>query len=114
MAKIVKLNEGEYSPLAKKMGAKFLPPKDYGIKYGKHDDLVGGEPSVNKEIALNILSNKDKGPKRDVVVLNSACAIHVYTGKEISECVKIADELITSGKALQMVEKLREVTNDIR
>ena len=91
-----------------------LDPKDYGIKYGKHDDLVGGEPSVNKEIALNILSNKDKGPKRDVVVLNSACAIHVYTGKEISECVKIADELITSGKALQMVEKLREVTNDIR
>lgn len=90
-----------------------LDPKNYGFKLCSHEDLVGGTPDVNKEIALDIL-NGVKGPKRDVVVLNSACAIHVATGRTISESVKIANDVIDSGKALATLDKLVEVTNDIR
>jgi len=90
-----------------------LNPINYGFNLCKHDDLVGGTPDVNKKIALDIL-NGVKGPKRDVVVLNSACAIHVATGRTISESIKIANECIDSGKALKTLNKLIEVSNDIR
>jgi len=90
-----------------------LDPVNYGFNLCKHEDLVGGDPQVNKQIALDIL-NGVKGPKRDVIVLNSACAIHVATGRTISESIKIAQDVIDSGKALAVLNKLVEVTNDIR
>ena len=90
-----------------------LNPEDYGFRLSKHEDLIGGTPDVNKQIALDIL-NGVKGPKRDVVVFNSACAIHVYTRKSIEECIKIAADLIDSGKALAKLNELVEATNDIR
>ncbi len=90
-----------------------LDPKNYGFTLCKHDDLIGDTPEVNKQIALDIL-NGVKGPKRDVVVLNSACAIHVATGRTISECVNIANHVIDSGEALATLNKLIEVSNDIR
>ena len=90
-----------------------LDPRDYGFKLCKHEDLIGGTPDVNKEIALDILNGK-KGPKRDVVVLNSACAIHIYKGVSIEEGIKIAEDSIDSKKALNKLNKLVEVTNDIR
>ena len=90
-----------------------LNPLNYGIKLCKHEDLVGGDPLVNKQIALDIL-NGVKGPKRDVVVLNSACAIHVATGRTISDSIKLVEDVIDSGKALATLNKLVEVTNDIR
>ena len=90
-----------------------LNPENYGFKLAKHDDLIGGTPDVNKQIALDIL-NGVKGPKRDVVVLNSACAVHVATGRTISDSIKLVNDVIDSGKALATLNKLVEVTNDIR
>lgn len=90
-----------------------LNPKDYGFMLAKHSDLVGDTPDVNKQIALDILNGK-KGPKYDVVALNSACALHVCKGITIDEALKEVKESIDSGKALKTLEKLVEVTNDIR
>lgn len=90
-----------------------LDPRNYGFTLCKHEDLVGGTPEVNKKIALDILIGV-KGPKRDVVVLNSACAIHVATGRSISESIKIVNDAIDSGKSLDTLNKLIEVSNDIR
>ena len=90
-----------------------LNPLNYGFTLAKHEDLIGGTPDVNKQIALDIL-NGVKGPKRDVVVLNSACAVHVATGRTISESIDLVNNIIDSGKALEKLNKLVEVTNDIR
>ncbi len=90
-----------------------LNPKDYGFALADHADLIGGDPEENKKIALDILDGK-KGPKRDIVVLNSACAIHVYTGKSIEDSIKEVEYAIDNGIALQTLNKLIEVTNDIR
>ena len=90
-----------------------LNPEDYGFKLAKHEDIVGGTIEENKQIALDIFNGK-KGPKRDVVILNSACAIHVYTNKSIAESIEIAKDVIDSGKALEKLNQLVEVTNDIR
>ena len=91
----------------------YLDPKDYGFNYSKHEDLIGGTPDVNKEIALDVLNGK-KGAKRDVVVLNSACALHVYKGISIDAAIKEVIEAIDSKKALETLNNFIEVTNDIR
>ncbi len=90
-----------------------LNPEDYGIKLSKHEDLVGGEPEINKQIALDILNGK-KGPKRDVVVLNSACALHIYKGISIKDAIKEVENAIDTKKSLETLNKLIEATNDIR
>ena len=90
-----------------------LNPKDYGFMLSKHSDLVGGTPDVNKQIALDIL-NGNKGPKYDVVVLNSACALHVCKGISIDDAILEVKDAIDSGRALNTLNKLVEVTNDIR
>lgn len=91
-----------------------LDPREYGFKLRDHSEIVGGDPSVNKKIALDILTGKDTGAKRDIVILNSACAIHVYTGESIAKSIEIAKEVIESGKALKKLNELVEATNDIR
>lgn len=90
-----------------------LDPEDYGFKLGSHDDLVGGEPEVNKQIALDIL-NGVKGPKRDVVVLNAACGIHVYKNIPIKDAIKEAIDAIDSGLVLKKLNEFIEVSNDLR
>ena len=73
--------------------------------------LVGGNPRENAEITLSIL-NGQKGPKRNAVVLNSAAALYV-AGKadSIQDGVRLASEIIDSGRAKKQLEKYIEYTN---
>lgn len=88
-----------------------IAPEDFGIKRCSKEDLVGGNPRENAQITLSILDGQ-KGPKRNAVVLNSAAALYV-AGKtdSIEEGVKLASEIIDSGKAKQQLEKFIEYTN---
>ena len=88
-----------------------LDPRDYGLELCDPKDLVGGDPKANKDIAISILKG-EKGPKRDVVILNSAACIHITTGKEIKECIDIARDMIDSGKAYEQLAKLVKLTNE--
>ena len=75
------------------------------------EDLVGGDAKENAEITLSIL-NGEKGPRRNAVILNSAAGLYV-AGKvdSLEDGVKLAEEIIDSGKALNQLEKFIEVTN---
>src|SRR3990172_265235 len=88
-----------------------IKPEEFGMTRCKLFELQGGEPDDNARIIREILKG-DKGPKRDVVVLNAAAAI-VDSGmaKDINEGIKLAEEAIDSGKALEKLEKLIEITN---
>jgi anthranilate synthase/phosphoribosyltransferase len=86
-------------------------PKDYGFNYCASNDLKGGDIKANKEIALSILTGK-KGPKRDIVILNSAAAI--YMAKEnlsFQEAIRKAEYSIDSGAALEKLNGLIKFTN---
>ncbi len=89
-----------------------LDPTDLGIEMVEKEDLLGGTPEENKEIILNILTGKENGPKRDIVVLNSAAALLAAdeTGS-LSNGIRKAEESIDSGKALEKLEKMKEFTN---
>ncbi len=77
-----------------------IKPEDFGIKRAAAEDLSGGEAKDNAEIAIKILKEKEKGPRRDIVVLNAAAGIYVG-GKadSIADGVPIAEESIDSGAA---------------
>ncbi|MDD5737466.1 MAG: anthranilate phosphoribosyltransferase [Candidatus Omnitrophica bacterium] len=88
-----------------------INPKEFGIKTAKPGDLKGGDISQNAKIALAVLSG-DKGPHRDIVLMNAGCAIYAADGAgSIREGIKIAEESIDSGHGLKKLEQLKEVTS---
>jgi len=89
----------------------FLSPEQLGLKRCLSKDLVGGLPKENAQIAIDILSG-EKGPKRDVVVLNSAICLYMsYNQVTLRECVKMAEKLIDSGAAREQLDKFIQLSN---
>lgn len=89
----------------------FLDPKQFGFDYCKPEELIGGDPATNAQIALDIL-NGTKGPKRDIVLLNSAVCLYMsYNNITLRECVKLAADMIDSGKAMEQLNKFILLSN---
>ncbi|MCR4716692.1 MAG: anthranilate phosphoribosyltransferase [Lachnospiraceae bacterium] len=88
-----------------------ISPEDFGFERCTKDDLKGGEPAENAEITKSILKGA-KGHKRNTVLLNAGAAIYIG-GKADSyeEGVKLAAEILDSGKAYETLEKFIEVSN---
>jgi anthranilate phosphoribosyltransferase len=72
------------------------------------ESLRGGDPAVNAEILRKILSG-EKGPGRDIVCLNAAAAILAGDrAVDFSQGMERAKDSIDSGKALAVLENLKE------
>lgn len=89
-----------------------ITPEQFGFERCSKDDLKGGTPAENADITRKILSGEIKGHKRNAVLLNAGASIYIG-GKadSMADGVKLAGELIDSGKALETLEKLIEVSN---
>jgi len=87
-----------------------IHPSDFGLNVCSPADLVGGDAAENAKILKSVL-NGDKGPKRDITLLNSAAALYAL-GKcfNINHGVKIAAETIDNGAAYNKLEQLIEYT----
>lgn len=91
----------------------FITPEQLGLKRCELKELIGGLPNENKEIALDILSGK-KGPKRDIVVLNSAFCIYMhFNNLTLKKCVEIAQDVIDSGRAKEKLEQFIKLSNEV-
>ena len=88
-----------------------LDPAKLGIPKAEPASLLGGTPEENAEITSNILKG-EKGPQRDIVLLNAAAAI-VAGGKadSIETGLELAANSIDSGSALDKLETLKSVSN---
>ena len=88
-----------------------IKPQDFGIKKGRLEDIKGGGSEDNAHITLRILKG-EKGPRRDIVVLNAAATLVVSSrAKNLPEGIALAQDSIDRGKALHKLEKLIEFTN---
>jgi anthranilate phosphoribosyltransferase len=88
-----------------------LDPKDYGLTLAETDALKGGDPEANAKIASDILKG-EKGPKRDVVILNAGAVIYVGGKADSLEAgMQAASEAIDSGAAMAKLEQLVRLTN---
>ncbi len=91
--------------------SRTITPEEFGLERCTKEDLVGGTPEENAQITISILKG-EKGHKRDTVLLNSGAALYIAGKAETFEAgVKLAAELIDSGKAYQTLLKLIEVSN---
>jgi anthranilate phosphoribosyltransferase len=93
-----------------RINSYFITPEQFGLARCRPQDLIGGAPEENAQIARRILGG-EKGPKRDTVVLNAACCL--YMGKNdvtMRRCVAIAQELIDSGAAEKKLDEFVRAT----
>ncbi|HWQ71871.1 MAG TPA: anthranilate phosphoribosyltransferase [Desulfitobacteriaceae bacterium] len=90
-----------------------ITPEQFGFSRCTLADLAGGSPEENAQIATDIFSGKERGPKRDVVVLNSAMALYLGIDNiSVAESIKLAQEIIDSGKAAAKLEQFCRLTNE--
>lgn len=91
-----------------------INPEDYGMDIAQKSEIVGGTADENAKITLDILKGKIQGAKRNIVLLNSGCALYI-TGKadSIAEGVKLAEKSIDSGAAYDKLNQLIEYSNKL-
>ena len=88
-----------------------ITPEQFGLKRCGKADLVGGSPAENAEITRAILAG-EKGPKRDAVLMNAGAALYIGGKAEsLADGIRLAAELIDSGRAEETLKKLIEVSN---
>lgn len=88
-----------------------IRPEDFGFARCSREDLRGGTPGENAEITLAIL-NGEKGCKRNAVLMNAGASLYIG-GKadSIQDGIALAAEIIDSGKAMETLNRLIEVSN---
>ncbi len=88
-----------------------ITPEDFGLERCQKSDLVGGTPEENAQITLNILKG-EKGHKRNAVLMNAGAALYIGGKAEsMADGIKLAADIIDSGKALETLNKFIEVSN---
>lgn len=94
-----------------KVNVYTISPEDYKIPLAKLSDLKGGDVAENKKIIVKILVG-EKGPRRDIVVLNAGYALYIAEiAKTVEEGIALARHSIDTGKAVKKLELLVKVTN---
>ena len=94
-----------------KVREETIDPRALGLTGCAREDLVGGPPAENARIALSILSGKDRGPRRSVVLLNAAAAILIGgAAQDLEEGMARAAAAIDSGAAMKRLERLKELS----
>src|SRR5215467_8351412 len=85
-----------------------ISPEDVGLTPAKIEAIAGGDAAENAKIIESIFSG-ERGPRRDVVLLNSAPAIVAGgAAKTWKEGLQLAADAIDSGAALKKLRELRE------
>lgn len=89
-----------------------VTPEQFGFKRCGLDELQGDDGTVNAGITKDILSGKEKGAKRDIVLLNAGATLYVGgMADSIQAGIRLAQETIDSGKALKTLEALVNASN---
>ncbi len=88
-----------------------IAPEDFGLPLASIEDLKGGEADENAEIVRSILAG-EKGPRRDIVLLNSAAALIAGSrAGDFNEGIATAARAIDSGAAKEKLDALISMTN---
>lgn len=91
-----------------------ITPEQYGFERCTLREVQGGAPAENAEITRRILSGEEKGPKRDMVVLNAALSLYLGIDNcTVEDCIPKARGIIDSGAALRKLEEFIRLTNEV-
>jgi anthranilate phosphoribosyltransferase len=89
----------------------YVHPGDFGVPKAAPADLRGGDAADNAVIAKAVLAG-EKGPARDIVVLNAAAALLIAGhSPTVRDGIARASEAIDMGAARAALERLIEISN---
>lgn len=101
---VVEVRDGEISEYE-------VSPEDFGLSRHAPDGLIGGDANLNARILRDVLSGKERGAARDIVLLNAGAAIYVANETEsLKDGVVQAEESLESGAAAGALEDFVETT----
>ena len=87
-----------------------ITPEDFGFERCTKEDLKGGTPEENAKIVRDILGGQ-KGHKRNAVLMNAGASLYIGGKADSMKAgIELAAEIIDSGKALERLDKLIEVS----
>lgn len=88
-----------------------IAPEDFGFTRCSKEELRGGTPEENAAITLAILRG-EKGPRRNAVLMNAGASLCIGGKADSMEAgIALAAELLDSGRALDTLRRLIEVSN---
>jgi len=89
-----------------------LNPEEYFGDLARPEDMLGGTPEENAKITRAILEG-EKGPKRNVVLINSAAAlVAANKADDFRSGIALAETAIDSGSAMEKLEALVKFTQE--
>jgi len=91
-----------------------LDPRELGLTLCPLSELVGGDAQENAKIARSILTGKEQGPKREIVLLNAAACLYM-AGKtdSVKAGIDLAAKIIDNGSAERKLEEFVRVSNEV-
>ncbi|MCK5294147.1 MAG: anthranilate phosphoribosyltransferase [Arcobacteraceae bacterium] len=89
-------------------------PREYGFDLYPKEDILGGDAKHNAEITRGILNGEITGAKKDIVILNAAAALLVEGWvNSTEEGIEMAKDAINNGKAIEKLEEIIKVSNEL-
>ena len=83
-----------------------VSPADAGLQSSALSEVAGGSPEENASVTGSILAG-ERGPHRDLAVLNAAAAIMVGgDGDDLASCARAAEAAIDDGSAAKVLSQL--------
>lgn len=97
-----------------KINRYIVSPEDFGIKKATYDDIKAVNFEQNIIDFLRILFNKERGAKRDIVLMNSAASLYVMNKtSSFKDGVELAKQILEENKAANKLVELVKSTGDI-
>lgn len=88
-----------------------IAPEDFGLARCQKEDLVGGSPQENAKLLKQVLGG-EQGPRRTAVMMNAGASLFLGGKADtLANGVKLAGELIDSGRPLQVLEDFIAISN---
>ena len=88
-----------------------MTPEDAGLARAGLEDLKGGEPEENAQAIRDLLKG-EKGPYRDIVLLNAAAALKLAgLAQDLKSGVALAADAIDEGRAQAALDALVRASN---
>jgi len=84
----------------------FINPEDFGVEMASPGEIAGGSRKESARILRDVLSCKEGGAKRDVVLLNAAAAIFAADeSRSIRDGFEMAKKILEDGRAAEKLEE---------
>ncbi len=85
-----------------------IDPREYGLAFCEIEAVRGGDRVQNARLLLGILEGTERGPKRDIVLLNAAAGLVIAgLATDLAVALDLAREQIVSGRARARLDALR-------